>query len=166
MRLRLRDAYLEHRLCLDESIMESVKAWSGIRRYVREHNKLLARRERRMIRQWNRTNGKRLNHAERRIATGKTGIFPGDRVGAIMNDGHGPPLEFGCGVYMGCKPWMPVIRLDSGESLYGSECWWTKEEDHTRALFYLNPNIQPITVAEARERWDAREREMEEESND
>lgn len=62
------------------------------------------------------------------------GITPGDRVGALRQKKHGVIEFFGYGVYLGLEEDNalgapnPKIKLDSGEIVWGYQCWWTTEE--------------------------------------
>ena len=57
-----------------------------------------------------------------------------DRVGAILSSDDKTVKLFGYGVYLGHRlpPDFPVenpcIRLDSGQFVWGYECWWGPEE--------------------------------------
>ena len=70
----------------------------------------------------------------------------GDRVGAVLSASEDQVFVLGYGVYEGLHPIGPEavgalacalrivgkpnprIRLDSGEIVYGCECWWGPEE--------------------------------------
>lgn len=69
----------------------------------------------------------------------------GDRVGAIFGTHDNRVSFFGYGVYVGeevpteavgfladnlreCSGRNPKIQLDSGQTVYGCECWWAPEE--------------------------------------
>ncbi len=66
----------------------------------------------------------------------------GERVGAIRDmDGKGNVNFFGYGVYEGDKPcpWLdnmdnPVIKLDTGKTVWGCECWWGPEDEIKKKL--------------------------------
>jgi hypothetical protein len=72
-------------------------------------------------------------------------VKAGDRVGAISSLDNGIAYLFGYGVYDGdfipenavgflaeaCREHgvkNPRIKLDSGKTVYGCECWWESEE--------------------------------------
>lgn len=59
---------------------------------------------------------------------------PGTRVGAILSATTDEILLLGFGVYEGdlkCPLGFanPSIRLDSGQQVWGYQCWWGPEED-------------------------------------
>lgn len=96
----------------------------------------------------------------------------GDRVFAVRNSDKEHLYLFGHGVYEGefepveAAGWLadtmreikaeteqvvlnPRIRLDSGEAIYGCECWWGSEsqfESVSRGL-----TVVPVSIIEARE---------------
>jgi hypothetical protein len=64
---------------------------------------------------------------------------PGSRVGAIRNANQQTVRLFGYGTYQGMEippteVWPlsepnPKIQLDSGETVWGCECWWASEDE-------------------------------------
>ena len=99
---------------------------------------------------------------------------PGIRVLAIRNTDPdtGTAYLFGEGVYEGdfspeeaagglaeiCREAEmnnPRIRLDSGEVVYGCECWWGPVEAGYKSLEMDYPNIVTVTVADYRAEWEA-----------
>lgn len=87
----------------------------------------------------------------------------GDRVGAICGiDKEGKLEVFGYGVYQGSSTTdgplgealpNPKILLDSGEVVYGSECWWGPEDKVKAKIEGYQPNVVQITVKEYREQF-------------
>ncbi len=81
-------------------------------------------------------------------------ILPGDRVGAIASMNRNSVEFFGYGVYLGDLKHPiygfnnPKIKLDSGEIVWGCECWWDSEASIQKEL--ENLTIRPLTVAEFR----------------
>ena len=92
----------------------------------------------------------------------------GNRVGAIFS-AHGDTIEiFGFGLFkgdtvppkvsLGFGPMLhtsnidnPQILLDSGETVWGCECWWGSE-DKIKQKIANYKNVITITVQEARQR--------------
>ena len=68
----------------------------------------------------------------------------GERVGAIHSADSTTVNFFGYGVYQGYHPYAPFgddyiiqnprILLDSGEHVYGAQCWWGKEDEIKRRI--------------------------------
>jgi hypothetical protein len=99
----------------------------------------------------------------------------GDRVGAICEEDNGVLRVFGYGVYageevptddvmlmgmpysalMGAVP-NPKLVLDSGETVYGCECWWGPEESVRQTVEATEAGgkkIERITVSKYREMY-------------
>lgn len=87
----------------------------------------------------------------------------GSRVGAILGTDADKPKTlnfFGYGVYDGDLPNGPMgqfpnprITLDSGEVVWGCECWWGAEERIKQELEYYKKQgytIETVTVAAAK----------------
>jgi hypothetical protein len=63
-------------------------------------------------------------------------VKKGDRVGAFLSKSHDQVELLGYGVYEGDYPPFeyepellnPRIKLDSGEIVWGMQCWWASEE--------------------------------------
>lgn len=85
----------------------------------------------------------------------------GQRVGAILGSKDGVVRFFGYGVYVGDEvppeeaggfnfgqP-NPRIDLDSGETVYGCECWWGAEESIKEKISAYE-KVEIITVSDAR----------------
>jgi hypothetical protein len=89
----------------------------------------------------------------------------GDRAGAIFRAGDGKIELFGYGIYQGeqipdlelnvmfmggpMEHENPCILLDSGEKVYGCECWWAPEEQiKARVAQYTEVTI--VSPAEER----------------
>lgn len=102
----------------------------------------------------------------------RTRVKVGDRVGAVLGAKNGSKTinVFGFGVYEGDfvpehrgeKSFAtylhehqlpnPRIRLDSGEVVYGAECWWGPEEQMQKRLAGHEAEgfaIETVNVAEA-----------------
>src|SRR5690349_638265 len=97
---------------------------------------------------------------------------PGERVGALVGSDPNTKVVqvFGYGVYEGdfvpehrgeksLATWSheagipnPRIRLDSGEVVYGAECWWGPEDDIRKRVERLEKvgfTVETVTVASA-----------------
>ena len=94
---------------------------------------------------------------------------PGDRVGAILSGSRDGTISFiGYGVYEGDFPlsegvtgWLadfarqakiktPRIRLDSGDVVWGCECWWGPEE-YVRKACEQASSVVPVDIDAVRE---------------
>jgi len=93
----------------------------------------------------------------------------GDRVGAILGSSKEKGIEFlGYGTYEGehvpkeAVGWMadalrdcnipnPKIKLDSGQVVYGCECWWGDEEVVRRRL--EGQLVREVDIAKMREEF-------------
>ncbi|HYE80352.1 MAG TPA: hypothetical protein VEI97_20435 [bacterium] len=80
------------------------------------------------------------------------GPEPGSRVGAILSEGDGVVRLLGYGVYEGDQPCPylggtpnPRIRLDSGQVVWGCECWWNGEDDVKASLEGKQVIMEDIT---------------------
>lgn len=93
---------------------------------------------------------------------------PGDRVGAILSGGQDGYEFLGYGVYVGDEVPQeavglmaeglqelgignPKIKLDSGQVVYGCECWWGPEDQIKRTL--EGKNVIDVSIDDVRERW-------------
>ncbi len=78
---------------------------------------------------------------------GKVVVRPGSRVGAFVKSSEGI-LFLGYGVYEGnfyppgSDIKSPQIKLDSGEYIWGSECWWFPESITTYIRIENNPGVR------------------------
>ena len=94
------------------------------------------------------------------------GYSVGDRVGVVASIKDGIAEIFGYGVYMGelvpeyegdrgtmadfvkdLGRTNPTIKLDSGEMVYGCECWWGSEEAVKNRLAQCK-EVKIISIAE------------------
>jgi len=96
----------------------------------------------------------------------------GERVGAIYGQGDGVVELFGYGVYEGDFPfgdtkttdpagWVadmartagplanPRIRLDSGQIVWGCECWWGLE-DRIKQVCGAAREVRPVDIDQTR----------------
>ena len=97
----------------------------------------------------------------------------GDRVGAILSTEQGVVNFFGYGVYDGkhipegaVGPFAqaavevglsnPRIKLDSGEFVYGCECWWGPEKK-VKELINNHENVVMVDVVEWRKKHSPKE---------
>ena len=86
---------------------------------------------------------------------------PGDRVGAILGASGGVVEFLGYGVYEGDfiiedksvrydgERKVPRIRLDSGDVVWGCECWWGPEEEIQDKLTEYD-EISPVDIIDKR----------------
>ena len=98
-------------------------------------------------------------------------VRKGDRVGAIAEIADGAIFLFGYGVYEGkhvphdvpgllarlCvakKFSVPRIRLDSGDVVWGVECWWDAEA-HVRSMETSSGDVHYVSIAKQRELLEA-----------
>lgn len=84
---------------------------------------------------------------------------PGDRVGALACANSEIVQLFGYGVYIGMEynsdlgRQNPKIQLDSGEVVWGAECWWASEseiEEKIEQYKSLGAEVEFVTVAKFR----------------
>lgn len=74
----------------------------------------------------------------------------GDRVGAICAINDGVARMFGFGVYLGHQkpPGFPApnptIKLDSGEFVFGYQCWWGSEDGVKSRIAGLEIVNEPV----------------------
>lgn len=78
----------------------------------------------------------------------------GERVGAIRDATPEKVFFFGYGVYEGRKmhpQWgieNPCIKLDSGDVVFGIECWWGPEDKVRDSIGDREVEIVPVPVRE------------------
>lgn len=99
--------------------------------------------------------------------SGKESVKIGDRVGCFLSVVHGTGLLLGYGTYVGNevppneghtsltaylsgeRRANPKIVLDSGEVVWGCECWWGPEDEIKEECAKLQ-RVIPVTMTEAR----------------
>lgn len=94
---------------------------------------------------------------------------PGERVGAILSFRKDEMEFLGFGEYVGhrvpdeavgpvadalreFKQANPCIKLDSGELVFGCECWWGTE-DEVKAQLKKAKNVKSVSISDVRREY-------------